>query len=378
MDADLVKSRLGAGAEGLGATVNGPPNSGPFSRRLRRRGVARASPSARAGLTTPPMRNYLQDEITKPAKEPGLPDRLEEIVDVLRSRILRGLESGALAAGDRLPSGRDLAAEFEIDHRTILAAYRILADERLIDMRPRGGVYVADRHGSHGIPPVPESWLVDVLTDGLAREIPAPELPEWLRRCTETLRLRAVIIASTSDQCQGLCRELADDFGLEVEGLLASELTGERMPLPLKRADLIVTTAAHAERMHALGADLKKPVQVIDVRPDLVAGEWAMLLRRPVYVVVATAEFGDMIRAFFANVAGAGNLNIVVLGRDDVSSIPAAAPTYITQSARASLGGVRIPGRILPAARTISTRSARQIFGFIVSSNVEAMSRLAP
>ena len=332
----------------------------------------------RAGLTPPRMRNYLQDEITKPAKERGLPDRLEEIVDVLRSRVLRGLESGALAAGDRLPSGRDLAAEFGIDHRTILAAYRILADERLIDMRPRGGVYVADRHGSHGIPPVPESWLVEVLTDGLAREIPAPELPEWLRRCTETLRLRAVVIASTSDQYQGLCRELADDFGLEVEGLLASELTGERVPLPLKRADLIVTTAAHAERMRALGADLKKPVQVIDVRPDLVAGEWAMLLRRPVYVVVATVEFGDMIRAFFANVAGVENLNIVVLGRDDISSIPAAAPTYITQSARASLGGVRIPGRILPAARTISTSSARQIFGFIVSSNMEAMSRLAP
>lgn len=297
---------------------------------------------------------------------------------MLRSRVLRGLEAGTLAAGDRLPSGRDLAAEFEVDHRIVLAAYRTLADELLIDMRPRGGVYVADRYGNRGIPPVPASWLTNVLVDGLVREIPAPDLHEWLRRCTETLRLRAVVVASTSDQCYGLCRELTDDFGLEAEGVLAAELTAGTVPLPLRRADLIVTTAAHAERMRALGEELKKPVQVIEVRPDLVVGEWAMLLRKPVYVVVATVEFGEMIRTFFADVKGIENLRVVVLGRDDVSSIPADAPTYVTQSVRANLAGVRIPGRILPAARTISTRSARQIFAFVVESNIEAMSRLAP
>lgn len=304
-------------------------------------------------------------------------DRLEDIVEALRGRILRGLESGTLVPGDRLPSGRDLAAEFEVDHRIILAAYRALSGERLIDMRTRGGVYVADRRGRGGLPPIPASWLTEILVEGLIREIPAPDLHEWLRRCTETLRLRAVVVASTRDQFHGLCRELTDDFGLEAEGLLASELVDGGAPLPLRRADIIVTTSAHADRMRALGAELKKPVQVIEVRPDLVVGEWAMLLRRPVYVVVATAEFGEMIRNFFSEVKGIENLHVVVLGRDEVSSIPADAPTYVTQSVRANLGGVRIPGRILPSARTISTKSARQIFAFIVESNIEAMSRLA-
>ncbi len=305
-------------------------------------------------------------------------DRLEEIVEVLRSRILRGLESATLVPGDRLPSGRDLAAEFDVDHRIVLAAYRVLSDERLIDMRARGGVYVAKRHGSAGLPPIPASSFIEMLVEGLAREIPAPDLHEWLRRCTETLRLRAAVVASTRDQCHGLCRELTDDFGLEAEGVLASELATNATPLPLRRADIIVTTAAHADRMHILGAELKKPVQVIQVRPDLVAGEWAMLLRRQVYVVVATAEFGEMIRNFFAEVKGIENLRVVVIGRDDVSSIPPDAPTYITQGVRANLGGVRIPGRILPTARTISNASAREIFAFIIHSNIEAMSRLAP
>lgn len=294
---------------------------------------------------------------------------------MLRGRVLRGIEAGTLVAGDRLPSGRELALEFDIDHRVVLSAYRVLADERLIDMRARGGVYVAQRAGTGGVPAIPAAWVAEILSDGLTREIPGPDLSEWLRRCTETLRLRAVVVASTRDQVHGLCRELRDDFGVEAEGLLVTELGQEPPPLPLRRADMIVTTAAHADRVGAVGTELKKPVHVIEVRPDLAVGDWALLLRRPVYVVVATAEFGAMIRKFFAGVEDIENLNVVVMGRDDISAIPSDAPTYITQSVRANLGGVRIPGRILPAARTISTSSAREIFKFIVESNIEAMAR---
>jgi DNA-binding transcriptional regulator YhcF (GntR family) len=307
----------------------------------------------------------------------ALLDRVEEIVEVLRSRVLRGLEAGTLVPGDRLPSGRDLALEFDVDHRLVLSAYRVLAEERLIDMRSRGGVYVANRRGSPGLQQIPAAWFAEILSEGLAREIPAPDLNEWLRRSTETLRLRAAVVVSTTDQLHGLCRELADDFGLEAHGMLASELAEGAVPLPLRRADIILTTAAYADRIRVLGMKLSKPVQVIEVRPDLVVGEWAMLLRRPIYVVVATAEFGEMILDFFAAVKGVENIRVIVLGRDDMSQIPADAPTYITQGVRAELGGVRIPGRILPSVRVISTKSAREIFAFIVESNIAAMSRLS-
>lgn len=307
----------------------------------------------------------------------NLTEQREEIVETLRRRVLRGIESGTLRVGDRLPSGRDLVAEFQVDHRVILSAYRTLADEGWVEMRERGGVYVASRNGASGLPPLPQQWFVDVLTEGLAREIPAPHLHEWLRRCTDTLRLRAVAVASTLDQAQGLCRELHDDFGFEAEGLLAAELSdGSMPPLALRRADLIVTTGAHAETMHRIGEELGKPVTVIEVRPDLVTGEWALLLRQPVYAVVATPAFGEMLRAFFRDIPGVENLHIVVFGRDEISSIPANAPTYVTQGVRAKLGGVELPGRILPAVRTVSTRSAREIFSFIVQANIGAMSRL--
>ena len=217
---------------------------------------------------------------------------------------------------------------------------------------------------------------MDVLLGGLTREIPAPELHEWLRRSTETLRLRAAVVTTTWDQLSGLCRELRDDFGLEPDGVLADDLRDDVPPLAVRRADLIVTTQAHAARVRRLAEALRKTAIVVEVRPDLVVGEWAMLLRQPVYAVVASPEFGDMLRRFFADTPGVENLRVLVLGRDDLSAIPDGAPTYLTRRVRDTLGDARIPGRILPAARTISTPSAREILRFVVRSNVDALARV--
>ena len=302
----------------------------------------------------------------------------ELIVDTLRGRVLRGLQAGTLQPGDRLPASRDLAAEFDVDYRLVIAAYKALGDEGIVELRPRGGIYVAAAGAPQGgIPPLPERWLAEVLVEGLAREIPGPELHEWLRRSVETLRLRAVAITTTIDQAYGLCRELRDDFGMEADPLLAGEVRDSAAPLALRRADLLVTTDAHAEWVCARASDLRKPAIVIDVRPELSGGEWALLLRRPVYAVVASTEFGEMLRRFYAAVPGIENLHVIVHGRDDLQQIPVGAPTYVTQRVRAQLGETRIPGRILPAARTIAASSAREIFSFIVRSNIEAMSRSA-
>ncbi|MEP6905987.1 MAG: GntR family transcriptional regulator [Gemmatimonadales bacterium] len=307
-----------------------------------------------------------------------MPESPNVIADTLRGRILRGLQAGTLAHGDRLPSARDLAGEFEVDHRAILAAYRELAAEDLVELRQRGGIYVAaDQRRDGGVPFLPQGWIVDLLGEALAREIPVPDLCEWLRKCTETLRIRASVVTSTSDQLHGICRELRDDFGLEADGVIAGDLiAGAALPLPIRRADLLLTTEAHAVALRKIGADLKKPVIIVTVRPDLIVGEWVLLLRQPVYAIVATAAFGDMIRSFFSSVPGVENLRVLVLGKDDLSTIPDDAPTYITQGAKAQLGSMKLHGRVLPAARTISKETAREILDFIVRSNVEAIHTL--
>ena len=302
---------------------------------------------------------------------------LSELIDLLRGRILRALQASALVSGDRLPSAREVALEMEVDHRVVLSAYRALADEKLVELRQRGGIYVAPRlSGGDGVPRLPTGWFADVLAQGLSREIPAGDLHEWLRRCTEVRRLRVAVITTTSDQGAGLCRELADDYGFDPEALLAGEVQASSTPpLPLRRADLVLTTESHRDWVTALASELRKEVCVIEVRPNLVRGEWTLLFRRPVYAVVADVDFGEMLQRFFVGAAGAKNLNILVVGQDDLSVIPQDAPTYVTQRARSRLDGVPIRGRVLPAARSISPASARELFGFMVRANIEALHR---
>lgn len=302
-------------------------------------------------------------------------DNLEVIVETLRARIYRLVQSGALAPGDRLPSARTLSREFRVDFRIVLSAYRVLADEQIVVLKPRGGVYLAERveHRERSVP-IPALWIGELLAEGLARDIGPAELHDLIRRCTETLRLRALVVAPTEDQAAGLQRELADDFGLESEALTADSIArGTHDKTAIRRADVLVTVAANLDQVRDLGRTFGIPVLQVRMRPDFASGEWALLLRKPVYAVVATEEFGKMLRNFFGGQPGIENLHVIVHGRDDLSSIPHGAQVYVTQRVRAALSNVDLPGNVLPPARTISSESAREIFSFIVRSNVTAM-----
>lgn len=297
-----------------------------------------------------------------------------ELTSILRGRILRGLHAGTVERGSRLPSAREQAMEFAVDSRVVLAAYRELAAEGLIEIRERGGVYVRGTEGVDGrASAVPLGWLAEVLSEGLSRGIAAPDLADCLARMVQTVSLKALVISSTEDQLAGLVRELRDDFGLEAEGVLPERLGPTQSRAPIVRgADLLICTAAQAALAESLGHEFDKPVIVIEVRPDLVAGEWAMLLREPVWAIVATVEFGEILNQFFRNVSGSENLRILVHGRDDLGQIPPDAPTYVTQRVRDALGVTPIRGRILPPARTISTASARRILDYVVRANFNA------
>lgn len=297
------------------------------------------------------------------------------IAESLRSRLLRGLEASTLAPGDRLPSSRELVAEFGVDSRLILAAYRQLSEDGLVEIRERGGVYVsADLASGSAAASWPAKWFSELFSEALSRGISGPALAENLRRSLETLRLHAVVISSTEDQVVGLARELRDDFGLIAEGFPASVFAAPGAKRDaLRRADLLVATEGQADLVQRLSAEYSTPSIVLTVRSDFMAGEWAMLLRQPIWVVVATPEFGKLLRSFLGGLRGIENLHVMVIGKDDLTQIPAGAATYVTHRVRDLVDLSSISGRILPAARTISTESARELFGFVVSVNIQAL-----
>ena len=298
-----------------------------------------------------------------------------DIADHLRQRIQRAVQAGVVEPGSRLPSARSLQAELRVDHRVVLAAYRELADEGLVEMRSRGGIYLAPQPGAKsGVPPLPEQWMVDMFAHGVARDIPIVELHEWMRRSVESLRLRAVAFETAEDQRVGLCRELQDDYGLEAEPADVAALSSDdELPLGVRRADLFVTTMRHEAVVRDAAARLGKQCVIATVRPDLISGEWRMLLTAPVYVVISDRSFGDTLRRFFGETPGAENLRPLVVGEDDLSVIPPNAPTYITRSAGVRLGDTRISGRILPAPRLFSASSSKEIISFIVRANLRAL-----
>lgn len=300
-------------------------------------------------------------------------DRPEPLTEILRRRVMRGRHAGSLRPGDRLPSTRELAGELGVDHRAVVAAYRELEADGVVELRPRSGVYVPASPGGGPSPAPPVHWLAELHLQAIARGIPVPELSDWIYRATATLRLRAVVIASTVDQAAGLCRELRDDFGLEASALPAGEVEQDRTSPALRRADLIVTTAANASWVEALGNELGKRTVVVTVRPDLLDGEWRLLLKRPLYVVVADAGFEEVLRQFLGDDPGAENLRVVMADPDAVGAIPPGAPTYVTRGASSRLDGVWIPGRVLPAARVVSEDSAREIITFILAANLDAL-----
>lgn len=307
-------------------------------------------------------------------------DAEEPLREILRRRVLRGVHAGSLRPGDRLPGARELARELGVDHRTLISAFRELHAEGVVELRPRSGVYVPA--GPDGSPaPLPSAaWLTDLHLQGIARGIPLPELSDWIYRSSATLRLRAVVLASTVDQGIGLCRELRDDYGLEASGLSIAEVAADGDHPSLRRADLLVSTTAHESLVRQTADRLRKHAFIVTVRPDLLDGEWRLLLQRPLYMVIADPGFEDVLRQFLHGKPGAENLHVVMADEGAVQAIPDGAPTYVTRGAAAMLEGVRIPGRVLPAARVVSDESAREIVAYIIGANLAALigSRLRP
>ncbi len=302
--------------------------------------------------------------------------RRGDIAQVLREQLARAVAAGSLRPGDRLPSTRDLSQELGADPRVIAAAYRALSVEGIVELRPRSGVFYAA--GTSGAVPEPSAqWLVNALVSAVGMGVAVPSVSGWIRRATSSHTLRAAVIATTMDQALGLCRELLDDYGIESRMVDPADLEGEwdardKLPTPLRRCGLLVTTKAESARAAMLAKRFGMRHVSVSVRPDFLGFELQQLLLRPAFMVVADARFVKIVGLTLRNAPGGEKLRFLVVGRDDLGIIPRDAPTYITQAARKKLGRTRLPGFVLPPARLLPEECAREIITALVESNREA------
>lgn len=300
--------------------------------------------------------------------------RRGDIGDTIRQRVLSALHFGTLRPGSRLPSARALAAELHADARVVTAAYRQLEREGVVERRPPSRAhFVADLRPAAGALAPTAEWLVDVLAAGLARGVPAPDFPEHARRAIETLRLRAACVECNADQLAWLRRELHEDFGLVASEVDVAELRDAEPPPPAVRsADLLVTTAFHADEAQRVAARLGKPVIVATIRPDLTAEIARLLAEGPLYFVGTDERFARKLPRLFPD-APAGHVRAVLVGRDDVAAIPAGAPAYVMRTARDLLGGVPPHLRPLSTLRAFSPETQRELLRFVLRANAAAL-----
>jgi DNA-binding transcriptional regulator YhcF (GntR family) len=300
-----------------------------------------------------------------------------DVQDYLRRRLIADLHLGRLKPGDRAPSLRVVASELGVGIRAVTRAYSRLADEGLVTIRGRSGVYIAPQASVEVILSEPQAWYSAILTDAWKRRIPLPQLPELLQRFVSR-RLRCACVESTEDHMVAFCAELEEDFGLETMSVM---LDGDQSNQDLDRireavldTDFVVTTAFHATQVRAVAQEIGKPVVVVSVNETLVDVIQRALQARPVVMVAADRRFVDRVRRYLVDAfAKHGQMRVLLI--EDVLADPTLvgdAEPMVTRAARKQvnepgyhLASEPIPFLSLDAARVI-TQSMIAVQGELV------------
>ncbi len=301
-----------------------------------------------------------------------------EVASELRDRIVTGIHVGRFRGGERLPAVRSLAKELGVNDRVVMAAIRELADEGFVELRQRSGTYIVPPHPASG-PSLPHlgAWLVGMLVQARSRGLAPRDVSEFVRRSTETRRLRAACIECNNDQLVLLCHELARDHGYIADSTPLESLNANDPPLNVRRADVLVTTAFHADRVRRVAQALGKPWIAVALRREVMRDVGRHLARGPVYYVATDARFERKLRRMLGALGPVANLRVRIAGRDDLTEIPPEAPTFVMPSAldavKRKFRGTRGPGQPIHPARHFSDESARELLTFLVHANMAAL-----
>jgi DNA-binding transcriptional regulator YhcF (GntR family) len=318
-------------------------------------------------------------------------DQETALSDKLRDRILSALHLGLLQPGDRLPSIRALWREMGVDHRVVAQAYRLLEDEGLVEVRGRSGVYLApqDQLGGEVLAETAR-WMAGVLVEGWKRRMTLAEIPELIRRCTDTVRLRCAVVESNVDQMTAYGAELEEQFGLEAVPVYISPV-----PLPrpersvefhgveqaVRQADLVVTTSYHSRLVRKAAENVGVPAVTLTVNSEVVETVQRQIRGGGITLVCVDPEFGNRLRAMYAD-ASEGPEQIRVVLADDAEGVAAleqGEPVILTRAAHQRLGHTDgLPPMLLPHSPTFSAHTARELLQLIIRLNLAAAEQQEP
>lgn len=269
--------------------------------------------------------------------------RTADVAAMLRRRIHWGMHLGLVKTGDRLPSLRAASAEFGVDQRSVLAAYRELEAEGIVVMRPRSGIYVAgDRPGGNQLPPS-SRWMAEMFLQGFARGVPPIALGPALVSAVNASSITAACLECNADQILWLASQLRSEFGLSTTWVDIGALTADALAERVQGANLIVTTTFHGAEARALGEEFGVPVVIATTGRDQSASLRAELSRGPVYFIGTDERYAQKLLQAGDSARWMANLRPMVLDQHSLNSLPANAPVVVTRAVAEILGAERLP-----------------------------------
>lgn len=303
----------------------------------------------------------------------------QSLTDRLRSRLIGELHIGHLRPGDRLPPIRELAADLDADHRAVADAYRRLEAEGLVELRGRTGAYVAVQQRLGGeLMEETARWLAGTLMEARKRRVTVPDLPDFIRRCTASVRLRSAFFDSNEDSLVAVCAELTDDFGLDatpvhVNGALTGQLRREKLPAEIQGAHLLVTNRFHAEHVGKIAELLGKPMIVATLASEMVGVIERRLRESRLTLMAVDPAFAERFRSVYGHVSPHPDPIRVVFASDAqaIARLDRLEPVLATRAARRQLPDLDLP-LLLPRYPSISSESAGEITQCLIRLNMEA------
>jgi GntR family transcriptional regulator len=198
----------------------------------------------------------------------------------VKNKIERDIRSQALAAGQRLPTERELALKLGTSRNTVTAAYRLLEQEGYVRCHQGRGTFVASEEPAGTLQSDLKGRLSALVDRGLEEAWHAGlTTPEFLKlveqrvreKEEEKRRIRAVFVECSIEQAKVFARELEEYSHFTVRPLVLNDISpdNEQAIKLLKEARVIFTTFSHLPEMREEAQKLGKDVYGLAVKPNL-------------------------------------------------------------------------------------------------------------
>jgi DNA-binding GntR family transcriptional regulator len=297
--------------------------------------------------------------------------RTSDVAAMLRRRIQWGVHLGLVKPGDRLPSLRAAAAEFDVDQRSVLAAYRDLEREGMVEMRPRSGIYVASDPHAPAQLPQNSRWMSEMFLQGFSRGVPPVALGNTLSSAMSAASLTAACVECNADQILWMATQLRHEFGMSTTWIEVGSLSAETIAERLRASNLIVTTSFHAADAYKLGEEFGLPVVVATIRRDDGTQQRAELGRGPVYFIGTDERYAQKLLDASDSARWMSNVRPLTLDRLKTGDIPDDAPVVVTQAV-ANILGDNLPRGATVVDYPFSNESRTEIIAVMLNAALRA------